>query len=188
MSNRKERTGKILFCYFLMLIISLSLCAWNPFSKKGEEIKKETPQKQEVLPKETPATILTETELEQKKLQEKREELNNTEWEIMVVSSPETQNNLWDKDILRFINGEIVSQGFKNMGCSPSRYTIRIRNGKGSWETMQRDENGKTIIFWRGDWENNQMKGMFSIQKEPEKIESYSFQSINKKNIEEAIK
>jgi hypothetical protein len=184
MHKKEKRVSKDLFYCLLFLTICLSLCAWNPFSKK-EEIKKEVPAQATIPPKEkeVESPTLNEIDLEQNKLKEKREELNNTEWAIEMFPSDETNNSLGDKDILRFIEGEIVSQRFKELGYPESRYTVRIRNGKGSWETMQRDEEGKTIVFWRGDWENNQMKGMFSVQKGPGNIESYSFQSTNKTNI-----
>lgn len=45
-----------------------------------------------------------------------------------------------------------------------------VKGGKSSWETMQRDENGKITLFRRGEGEDNQMKGMFSIQKDSKKI------------------
>jgi hypothetical protein len=187
MSDRKKLINERLFGCLLLFLIGLSLCAWNPFAKK-EEIKKEILPKEEISPAKEKTNIPSEVDLEQKLLQEKREELNNTEWGIEIFPSSETNNSLEDQDILRFTNGEIVSQGFKDLGYPASRYTVRIRNGKGSWETMQRDEESKTIIFWRGDWENDQMKGLFSIQKEPGQIESYSFQSTNKKNITETVK
>lgn len=179
-SRNRGVTEKLFYC-FLLLMISLSLCAWNPFAKTEE------PQKEEISPKEEP-TVPSEIDLEQKKIQEKREELNNTEWDIAVLPSAETGSSLWDNDILRFTGGEIISQGFKTTGYPASRYTIRIKNGKGCWETMQRAEDGKTTIFWKGDWENDKMTGMFSIQKEAGNIESYSFHSISKKNIEENVK
>lgn len=169
----------------LLLLICLSLCAWNPFSflEKKQKPQKETPPQETTTPA-TPAkdktTVPREIDLEKKALQEKKEELDNTEWQIEISSSSQKNNN--SEDVLRFTKGEMVSEEFEDMGYPPSRYTVRIRDGKGSWETMQRDENEKTIVFWRGDWENNQMKGMFSIQKEDGKIDSYSFQSTNKKN------
>ena len=180
--SKKLINSRIFYC-FLLLLISLSLCAWwNPFAKK-EKPEKEISPKETVQPAKGQTNIPSELNLEQKLLKKKQEELNDTEWEIEVFPSPETDNNIGDKDILKFTEGQMVSQTFENTGYSPSRYTVRIRDSKGSWETMQRDEEGKIIVFWRGDWENDQMKGMFSIQKDAGEIESYSFRSTNKKDI-----
>lgn len=183
---KQESRINILFYCFLLLIISLSICGWKPFWGK-ESAKEDTSKKENILPKEEKTTIPnvpSEVDLEKKKLQEKQEELNNTEWEIEVLPSSGTESALWNNDILRFKEGEIISEKFKAEGYPTSRYTVRIKADKGCWETMQSKEDSKTIIFWRGDWDKDKMKGMFSIQKESGNVESYSFQGINKKNIQ----
>jgi len=184
--DKKSIKIGLFYGFLALVVIGLSLYAWNQFSKK-QTIQKDIPTEEQILPEERQEKTSPTTsaiDLEQKSLQEKREQLDNTQWEITIVPSSETRNSLWDKDTIKFINGEISSRQFENTGYLPSRYTVRVRDGKGSWETMQRDKNGKTIIFWRGEWENNQMKGMFSIQKDSDNnIKSYSFQSVSKENV-----
>lgn len=110
-------------------------------------------------------------------------ELNNTEWEINVISQTDKGRRI-KSDILRFVNKKVYSTAFGSQGYNPSNYTLRPKaDGRITWETMQ-TKKGEGVVFWRGDWQNDKMRGVISKVPEDGKKEAFSFVSTAVRSIE----
>lgn len=134
---------------------------------------------------------LTEAEEKAKTLVEAKKELNNTSWEIELkpMATGKRKPKKSEKDTLRFVNNQIISDKLEAEGFSFSNYTVRIK-GKDNdviiWETMQASEK-KGVAFWRGEVRNNRMRGVLSWHISEKKKESYNFVSMAKEIIPEEI-
>ncbi len=117
---------------------------------------------------------------------EKLTELNNTEWQITITSQTDKGKGL-KSDILRFVDKKVYSVTFKSQGYERSNYTLRPKSdGRVTWETMQ-TKKGEGIIFWRGDWQNDKMRGVISKVPENGKKEALSFVSTDVRRIEKDL-
>ncbi|MCK4993737.1 MAG: hypothetical protein KAS13_01655 [Candidatus Omnitrophica bacterium] len=154
-----------------------------------EEVKKE--EKQEVPEQEIKKTPVMEKKVDKKveklkeklKLErnEKREQINNTQWNI-------TLNEMGGKgqpneDVLIFEENRFYAEKTSKAGFNATNYTISVQaDGMTVWETMQTAEEGR-INFWRGEiaGDMKSMKGIVSKQLPDGITENYSFLSREKK-------
>ena len=115
--------------------------------------------------------------------QEKRQKLNNTNWEIEIKAiegKTKTQADSLIFEDNRFYSDLSLKEGFK-----ATNYTISIKDdGTIVWETMQTAEEGR-INFWRGEISDDMksMKGITSQKKSDDTSVNYSFTSTSKKEI-----
>jgi hypothetical protein len=124
---------------------------------------------------------LAERERIAKLIKEKREELNNTEWQINLTSlSGKSKRS--KIDILTFTRRKVVSKEFKRKGYPASNYSLRIKGKKVIWETMQ-TKGKEEVISWHAEFRGNVMKGIISKNSRG-KREDFSFISISSKKIE----
>ena len=118
-----------------------------------------------------------------KLIEEKKAELNGSEWEVVLTASDGKSKG--EKDVLKFQNGQVSTKNFSGQGFNPTNYTITIEEGNDMaiWETMQ---TGSTegVVFIRGEWKDGTMRGLISQQLEGGKTKDYSFASAGKKSIE----
>src|SRR3989338_6556734 len=108
----------------------------------------------------------TEDDISQKKLDElrkrineKKSEINGSQWEVVLGSlDPKIKGQ---KDTLLFQNDQVTSAGMSKRGFGPTNYTVSVPQEEGSeggiWETMKTGKDG--VIFMRGEWENDNMRG-----------------------------
>ena len=107
-----------------------------------------------------------------------KKQLDNTRWEITVRPTTGAKEGYPKNDMLVFEDGKFKSEDFESKGYSPTNYYLRIQhNGIATWETMQSEE-GKGVIFWRGDRRGRLMSGVISVKSEDGRTEGYSFKAI----------
>jgi hypothetical protein len=114
----------------------------------------------------------------QEELQAKKAELNGHEWEVKLTSGSKQVGT----DTLVFKDMKFESKEMTGKGFNTTNYTISLQEGGPTvWETMQSDEKG-AVVFWRGEWEGENMHGMMSKQKNG-KNEDFYFSSLGSKEI-----
>lgn len=114
----------------------------------------------------------------------KRAELNDHEWQVKVMAAANKENVT--EDTLIFKDQMFESKSAIEKGYKPTNYTVSLQEGGPTvWETMQSIENDK-VVFWRGEWEGESMRGVMSKQVGEGKSEDYYFSSISSKAIEKA--
>lgn len=152
-----------------------------------EESKKEVKKDAS---KQAAFAVVEEKKVDPKKLeqdrmlrQKKREQLDNSLWDIDIntMSGKEKPK----KDALIFEGNKVSSDKFAKEGFAPTNYTLTVQgDGVTVWETMQTAANGQ-IIFWRGEIEPKMtsMRGVISKHVSNEKTEDYSFVSQERRGI-----
>ena len=119
-----------------------------------------------------------------KRIEEKKTELNGSSWEVMLDSSSDPRMK-GEKDTLTFQNGRFSSKNLTKRGFNPTNYTISLPaedSETAVWETMQTGKDG--LIFIRGEWEKDKMKGDISEQLEGGKrVKEYYFTTVSRVNI-----
>ena len=88
--------------------------------------------------------------------------LSGTEWDIHLVPMYAEGNLPAQEDHIRFEGGRVSSKALESQGFGPSNFTLTVQPDKTlRWETMQTHPNGETV-FWRGEWDGQQMRGIVS--------------------------
>ncbi len=115
-----------------------------------------------------------------KKVEEKKKELNGSEWKVTVTSGGKTEG----EDTLTFQNNKVNSKIFADKGFPSSNYTVTVPEGAdmATWETMQTDPKGG-VVFMRGEWTGDTMRGVVSQQLEEGKSKDYNFASAGKTEV-----
>jgi hypothetical protein len=116
---------------------------------------------------------------EQRKLAKRK--LNNTEWDVLVTKEGSEKST---NDILIFKEMQVHSIKYKKDGYEPSNFSVRVRPTSISWETMQ-SKPGEGVVFWRGDWQDDVMRGVISEHPDKGEAESFSFVSTVSRRLEE---
>ncbi len=120
-----------------------------------------------------------------KMIEKKKVDLNGTEWKVTLT--PADHKEKAEEDVLTFQNGQVVSKNFLERGFTATNYTISIPEGSdiGVWETMQTSSNSKEgVIFIRGEWKDDQMRGIVSQQVEGGKSsKDYNFKTTSKAKV-----
>jgi len=116
-----------------------------------------------------------------KLIADKQAELNGNAWNIEIKAYAE-KGKLAGVDELFFQNNKFRSEKTGKMGFNSTNYTI-TPNEKGAsvFETMQTGKEGE-VIFWRGEWLEDNMTGVISRQLEKGN-EEYFFNSTNKRKV-----
>ncbi len=109
-----------------------------------------------------------------KRVEAKKTELNGSQWEVSLVSSdPQVKP---EADVLTFQNGQVTSKALASKGFTSTNYTITPGPGEDDWavwETMQTGRDG--VVFIRGEWLKEEMRGIISNQLPEGKSRDYSF-------------
>ena len=118
-----------------------------------------------------------------KKLEEKKAELNGTQWEIQITTQV-AKTSMPKTDTLIFQDGKFRSEALSKKGFSPTNYTLTLQEGGPTvWETMQTGSDKKEgVAFVRGEWKGNVMSGVIVRQLEAGN-EDYYFSNTGKKKI-----
>ena len=105
--------------------------------------------------------------------------LADTHIAIELRSIAEVSEPFMQKDQLEFRGGKMVSQELGRLGFSPSKYTTAHRpDGRVIWEAVQADKSG-TMIFWRGEWDGQTIRGMLTRRVPGQTPVTYSFVGID---------
>ncbi|MFH1189765.1 MAG: hypothetical protein V1682_03665 [Candidatus Omnitrophota bacterium] len=128
-----------------------------------------------------------------KLVQAAKEKINNTSWQIDLRESMSNASDqkggkgkkgaaALDKDTLNFRDNKIESSSLLSNGFTPTNFTVRLK-GKDNdiivWETMQTSAD-KGVAFWRGEIDNDVMRGVLSWQLDEQNKQDYSFVSSQK--------
>ena len=119
-----------------------------------------------------------------KKIADRKEELNGSEW-VTTLNSSE-KNEKPESDTLTFQNNTVASKFFMSKGFSATNYTVTLPEGsaKGVWETMQTSSNSKEgVVFIHGEWEKESMNGQVTQQLGEGKTKEYYFTTSARKAI-----
>lgn len=118
------------------------------------------------------------------KIAAKKAELNDHEWNIKLSSA--SDKSKVSEDTLVFKDQMFESKTSTEKGYKPTNYTVSLQEGGPTvWESMQSLEDGK-VVFWRGEWEGESMRGVMSRQIGDGKNDDYYFSSVSSKVIEKA--
>lgn len=118
-----------------------------------------------------------------KKTEAKKAELNGSEWEVTLINSADPKAAP-EKDVLTFQNGQVNSKSLAGRGFKPTNYTITLQEGSDEtvWETMQTSPS-EGVVFIRGEWKDDAMRGIVSQQLEGGKTRDYSFTTSGKTTV-----
>ena len=105
--------------------------------------------------------------------------LNHTEWDVQLMPMAfKSANPIPDR--LRFEQGQFDSTHLSSQGFPKSNCTVTLLPEGGlRWETMQTHSSGETV-FWRGEWDGHQMRGICSRHPVAEASQDYLFVGMNK--------
>ncbi len=118
-----------------------------------------------------------------KKIEEKKKELNGSEWKGILP--PSDLKSKAEDDVLTFQNSQVRSKAFSERGFSPTNYTVSLPEGDemAVWETMQTSAK-EGVVFIRGEWKADNMHGIVSEQMEGGKSsKDYNFKTTSKASI-----
>lgn len=121
-----------------------------------------------------------EKKAEMKKMVEERKaELNGSEWKVKMTSNDPAVKP--DDDLLTFQNTQIKSKLLTDRGFVPTNYTVTVEPGNewAVWETMQTSAK-EGVVFIRGEWLKDQMRGVISQQMEGAKTRDFNFTTLGK--------
>ncbi|MFH1093924.1 MAG: hypothetical protein V1739_07205 [Candidatus Omnitrophota bacterium] len=148
-----------------------------------QEEQKKSPAKEADGKKETSEDRQKKIEEDKMLRQEKRKQLDNTQWEIEIKAIEGKTKE--QTDILVFEDNRFYSDRSSKEGFNATNYTISIKDEEiVIWETMQTAEEGK-INFWRGEISDKMtsMRGITSKKLPDGTSVNYSFTSTSKKAI-----
>lgn len=117
---------------------------------------------------------------QRKRVEEKKKEINGSEWEVALSSSSDPKAKV-ENDVLTFQNGQVTSKVFSSKGFKATNYTITVQEGSPDtvWETMQTSPK-EGVVFIRGEWNQDTMRGIVSQQLEGGNTRDYSFSTVKK--------
>ena len=107
------------------------------------------------------AQIQKNEEDRRKKVDEKINEINETEWKVQVI--PDHPKLKPVEDVLAFRAHTVQLGYFEKKGFQPTNYTVTVEEGEdaGNFETMKtHPEGGGRVVFIRGQWNGNRVSGV----------------------------
>jgi hypothetical protein len=156
-----------------------------PVASKEEAPKAEVAKAEPVKPK-IDKTQKEAIEFKRKLMEKKRNELNNTEWQIELAPMSGKGNK--EGETVVFKNNQVSLVGYGKRGFPTTNYTLTVQDdGSAVWETMQTSEKSG-IAFLRGEIDAaiQNMRGVLSHRIDEATAEDYSFVSTSKKSISPA--
>jgi hypothetical protein len=144
-------------------------------TETAAEKTKTTAAEPKSVEKQVPATVSPDQEKQRTLREQKRAQLNNTQWsaELLAMSGEGKKH----KDVLIFKDNHFSSEAYVKQGFAATNYTVSVQeDGSLVWETMQTAADGQ-LVFWRGEVSSDMksMRGVVSKQKAGGESEDYSF-------------
>ena len=165
---------------WMLLALSLAgspLFAGNDFAKKT--IKADSAPRAESKAAQASSAPKKDGRREdmKKKIEELKAQLNGSEWEVEMSAGGKALG----KDAFTFQNGQVTCKTLKDKGYPATNYTISQPEGAdmATWETMQTSPKGD-VVFIRGEWAEEVMRGVMSEQLPEGKSKDYNFASVTK--------
>lgn len=180
--NRKIMFLPLVVTMLVLGVAGMGIAADEPVVDRAAKAAEEKESKERTLAQEKMRKLV----------QAAKEKINNTAWQIDLRESMSTASEqkggkgkkiaALEKDTLNFRNNKIESPSLIAHGFTPTNYTVRLK-GKNNeiiiWETMQTSaDNG--VAFWRGEIDNDAMRGVLSWQVNEQNKQDYSFTSAQK--------
>ena len=138
------------FVSLLLLLPSLSYCG---VSYANDSVDTSAGKQDQVS-----SADLKKDQDRRKKIEEKRAQLEATQWEVSLV--PRSPKLKPEKDTFIFQNGEFRTENRSKRGFNPTNYTVSIVEGDENsavFETMQGSKEGYAFI--KGQWAKDSMHG-----------------------------
>lgn len=177
---------KLVLVPAVIALISSSAYAKDNFAKSIEKIVPEKKAAEKAAPAPvasslSPAAQAKHEELK-KLLDEKKKELNGSEWKVDVSSAGKSLG----EDVMTFQNQQITCKTLKDKGYPATNYTVSLPEGSDMavWETMQTNPKGG-VVFIRGEWKEGVMRGVMSEQLGEGKSQDLNFASVAKTAVPE---
>jgi hypothetical protein len=138
-------------------------------------------------PKAEKTDAVKKLEDSRKLIEQKKSELNGSQWELDMTASD--AKGKVEKEVFTFQNGQVTCKMLTARGFKPTNYTISVPEGSDMavWETMQTNDKGN-VVFIRGEWKQDIMRGVISEQLEGGKSRDYNFASASKIAVEPTTK
>ncbi len=161
-----------------LIIMLLIFGAGSAFADNFGISKKDRPAESKKADKSAPSAQTSHDEIK-KKIEEKKKELNGSEWEVDVTSGGKSIG----KDTFTFQNSQVTCKTLSEKGYPATNYTVSIPDGgeMGTWETMQTSSKG-AVMFIRAEWKEGVMRGVMSEQIEGGS-KDYNFASVSKTEV-----
>ncbi|MFA6079732.1 MAG: hypothetical protein WC779_08320 [Candidatus Omnitrophota bacterium] len=173
---------RIIFLSFVAAVLFLGITAAEEPVDKAAKAAEEKEAKERALAQEKMRKLV----------QDAKGKINNTTWQIDLRESMSAAGEgkgakgkkaeSLDKDTITFKDNKIESSSLISNGFTPTNYTVRLK-GKNNdiiiWETMQTSAE-KGVAFWRGEIDNDVMRGVLSWQVDEKNKQDYSFTSAQK--------
>ncbi len=120
-----------------------------------------------------------------KRIEEAGKEINNTKWQVTFTQITQAEKKDSFTDTIRFKDGKVEVASLASQGFNASGFTISVK-GQNTivWETMQTSEK-KGLAFWKGEIENDKMRGVLSRHIDAKTVKDYTFYSTAKEMITE---
>ncbi|OGW99884.1 MAG: hypothetical protein A2Y00_06510 [Omnitrophica WOR_2 bacterium GWF2_43_52] len=161
--EKPGRRKKIGIIFFIVLVSGLGIFFTV---KMGTEQKKETKGALSAFPHKFPAQV-----------KELLRELENTEWQIRLVSLP---GGKVQDDSIRFEEGKFYSRIFSAKHYPASEYFLLIEDDqKIIWESEQPGEGA--VASWRGEIREGEMEGGLRLRYANATTQDFSFVSVSSK-------
>ncbi|MCM8781025.1 MAG: hypothetical protein NC908_03790 [Candidatus Omnitrophica bacterium] len=197
------RRAGLLIVAMLLILSCFSLSKTEAFWGKKKETQEQAPKKTEETKPTEPAKPKTETQLpaeatskidkdqqarleaQRVKVNKKRNELNNTEWQIEIYSLANKEKLKATNPVIVFKDNRVACLGIDGMEFPATNYTLTVQDdGIVVWETMQTSERSG-VAFWRGEItpDMQSMQGSLSHHIDEENLRDYAFRSLGKKRI-----
>ena len=165
--------------WFLIVLLAATLPAYAKEDKGASNfsVSKKLSVSAATSAPATPVAMDAKRAEMKKKVEEKKKDLNGSEWKVALTSGAKPDG----EDILTFQNGQVASKMFGDKGFPASNYTITVPEGAdmATWETMQTNTKGG-VLFIRGEGKEGVMRGVMSQQLEEGKTKDYNFSSAAK--------
>lgn len=105
-------------------------------------------------------------------------------WNVEFTQAGGPSMEFLKQDTIYFKGLRVTSDNLVRKGFSGSRYTKTVlRNGKVSWETMQRNKQGETAS-WRGEWDGKAIRGTLRRRWVDGIVRDFTFVSIGERTKE----
>ena len=114
--------------------------------------------------------------------EERRQELDNSEWSVTVVQKGGDYTKDGNKDKLIFKNGKVSFTNLVSKGYGPSGYSLVVNptTEGGTWETYAAGKKEGERLSVRGDWRGTIMNGTIVEQPDEKTSKTYYFTSQEK--------
>jgi hypothetical protein len=104
-----------------------------------------------------------------------REQLDGTRWELELTPLGHGGQPAAQEDTLAFAGRQVTSAWLSGAGYSGASYVLKVdAAGTVSWETLQANA-GDGVVFWRGAFTNDTVRGAVSRQPLTGPVEDFAF-------------